>query len=122
MRLFNRELTGLPKAIVLLSAILLLASGICGINDVIEKQHHWYISDNSPRTWASVTLFAVDALAFGTIFLLVPVLVMVLCIFLVRLFRRTRSAHAHTSTQLPLEITQSHASEVSSHKDQQGEP
>ena len=41
MKLFGRDLTGFPKALVVLVAVLLVAIGLCTVNDAIEKANGW---------------------------------------------------------------------------------
>ena len=36
MRLFGREMKGIPKALVILAAVLLVATGLCGLQVIIN--------------------------------------------------------------------------------------
>lgn len=66
MKLFGRELHGIPKALVVLVAILLIASGLCGITTSIESHNHWYwFGTGLPNTPLGNTLGVVDLVAYG---------------------------------------------------------
>jgi hypothetical protein len=41
MKLFGRELVGFPKALAVLVAVLLVASGLCGLSQTIEARNGW---------------------------------------------------------------------------------
>ena len=48
MKLFGREVEGIPAALVVLVAILLLSSGLCGVTGSIEQSHGWVWMDPGP--------------------------------------------------------------------------
>ena len=48
MKLFGRELTGFPKTLVILVAVLLVASGMCGVTGLLEARYDgWYRLPNN---------------------------------------------------------------------------
>ena len=62
MKLFGRKLEGFLKALVLLAAVLLVASGLCGLSGSIEARHGWFFlgSKPIPNTALGNTLTTVD--------------------------------------------------------------
>ena len=50
MRLFGRKLRGIPRALVVLVAIFLLSSGLCGITNSIEQSQGWGWETGTPDT------------------------------------------------------------------------
>lgn len=51
MKLFGRKVQGIPKALVVLVAIFLLSSGLCGITTSIEQSHGWgWMGPGTPNT------------------------------------------------------------------------
>jgi len=62
MKLFGRKLEVFLKALVLLAAALLVASGLCGLSGSIEARHGWFSlgSKPIPNTALGNTLSAVD--------------------------------------------------------------
>jgi hypothetical protein len=70
LKLFGRELTGFPKAIVVLVAVLLVASGLCGLSGAIEAKHGWsWFSPGLPKTALANVLILVDLATFVGILL-----------------------------------------------------
>ena len=66
MRLFGRELHGIPKALVVLVTILLVASGLCGITTSIESHNHWgWFGPGMPNTLLGTTLSILDLIAYA---------------------------------------------------------
>ena len=66
MKLFGREIEGIPKALVVLSAILLVSSGLCGISTAIEQSHHWSLwGPGLPNTLLGDTLTIVDLVSWA---------------------------------------------------------
>jgi len=51
MKLFGHEITGLPKALVFLAAVLLVSSGLCGLQLLISN------SNNASGGWPLFILF-----------------------------------------------------------------
>ncbi|MFY9852611.1 MAG: hypothetical protein WAK26_01885 [Terracidiphilus sp.] len=62
MKLFGRKLEGFLKALVVLAAVLLVASGLCGLSGSIEARHGWYFlgSKPIPNTSLGNTLSTID--------------------------------------------------------------
>ena len=66
-------LRGIPKALVVLVAILLLSWGLCGITNSIEQSHGWGWQPGTPDTplgnavgfFSSVGFFGVAGSGFG---------------------------------------------------------
>jgi len=81
MKLFGRKLEGFLKALVLLAAVLLVASGLCGLSGSIEARHGWFFFGRThiPNTVLGNTLSTVDLVSlvgivisgFGVAFVLV---------------------------------------------------
>ena len=48
MKLLGHELKGFPKALVILVAVLLVASGLCGVTNLLEARYDgWYRLPNN---------------------------------------------------------------------------
>ena len=79
MRLFGREAHGIPAALVVLVAVLLLSSGLCGVTGSIEQSHGWgWMDPRPPNTllgnalgfFSSVGFFGVAGSGLGIALLL----------------------------------------------------
>jgi hypothetical protein len=80
MRLFKRELSGIPKALVVLVTVLLIASGLCGITTTIESLNHWsFFGPGLPNTPLGNTLIFVDLSAYAA-FMISGLLIVVLLV------------------------------------------
>jgi hypothetical protein len=62
VKLFGRKLEGFPKALVVLAAVLLVSSGLCGLSSSIEARHRWFFlgPTHIPDTALGNTLITVD--------------------------------------------------------------
>ncbi|MFZ1085932.1 MAG: hypothetical protein WAN35_13285 [Terracidiphilus sp.] len=62
MKLFGRKLEGFLRALVVLAAVLLVASGLCGLSSSIEARHGWTIFGQAhvPNTVFGNTLNTID--------------------------------------------------------------
>ena len=62
MKLFGRNLEGFLKALVVLAAVLLAASGLCGVSSSIAARHGWTLLGPTqvPSTALGNTLSTVD--------------------------------------------------------------
>jgi hypothetical protein len=70
VKLFGRELVGFPKAIVVLVAVLLVASGLCGLSGAIEARHGWsWFGPGLPKTTLANVLIVIDLASFVGILL-----------------------------------------------------
>jgi hypothetical protein len=68
MKFFGRELEGFPKALVLLIAILLVSSGLCGITGEIEAKNGWSLFGRGlPNTALGSVLSISDFLSAAAI-------------------------------------------------------
>lgn len=56
VKLFGRELEGYAKVLVVLAAVLLVSSGLCGITVALEGKGGWYNLPNS--AWGNFLAFA----------------------------------------------------------------
>jgi hypothetical protein len=56
MKLFGREIKGFAKVLVVLTAVLLVSSGLCGITVSLEGNGGWYNLPNS--AWGNFLGFA----------------------------------------------------------------
>ena len=66
MKILGRELHGIPKALVVLAVIMLIASGLCGITAPMEARNHWYwFGPGLPDTLLGNTLKVVDLSAYA---------------------------------------------------------
>jgi len=80
MKLFGRELHGIPKALVALVSVLLVASGLCGITTSIESHNHWgWFGPGMPNTFLGTTLSILDLIAYAA-FMISGVLIVVLLV------------------------------------------
>jgi hypothetical protein len=56
MKLFGREMSGFAKVLVVLAAVLLVSSGLCGITVSLAGNGGWYNLPNTP--WGNFLGFA----------------------------------------------------------------
>jgi hypothetical protein len=81
MKFFGRKLEGFLKALVVLAAVLLVASGLCGLSGSIEARHGWFFLGPTPvpntalgntlRTVDLVSLLGIVISGVGVAFVLV---------------------------------------------------
>jgi hypothetical protein len=71
VKLLGRKLEGFLKALVVLAALLLVASGLCGLSGSIEARHGWFIFGQShvPNNAFGNTLNTIDLVSLlGIVF------------------------------------------------------
>ena len=82
---------------ILLSTTLLIASGICGVDQSIETRHGWYLFvDTRPRTPLANALSTLDLIAFWLIVLSAAGLIVSVLIWLL-LQKRPEEGHDQPS-------------------------
>jgi len=100
LQLFGHNISGLPRAILIFAAVILVATGICGFDQLIAVHRGWSLLGRWPDTLLAHLLGLLDLLSLIAIVLSALGLVTsVLTWPVVTLFRRMlhpRSAHDAT--------------------------
>jgi hypothetical protein len=94
VKLFGRKLGWFPRVLVVLAAILLLASGICGIDSAIEAHHGWYSQGPWPETSLANLLGSLDLVSFAVILLSIGGVLLTACGWMIQAIFRSLKHHS----------------------------